>query len=113
MEHGQTAPLDLGPEHFNVDYVEETSLPPEDPSLSPGEWIQKNLFSSPASAALTIIFGLLAIFTIRGLLGFVLGEERQWAAIATNARLMAAQGYPLDQFVRIWVALGSLITMAG
>ena len=112
MESGGTTPLDLGPEHFDVEYAEE-SLPPEDPSLSPSDWMKKNLFSSPASAVLTIVFGALAIFAIRGLLAFVLGEERQWDAIATNIRLMAAQGYPLDQFVRIWVALGSLISMAG
>ena len=113
MEHGQTAPLDLGPEHFNVDYTEEAALPPEDPSLSPGDWLKKNLFSTPSSIVLTVVFGLVAIFTLRGIVGFVFSEERQWNAVATNSREMAASGYPLDQFVRIWVALGSLVFMAG
>ncbi len=106
-------PPNLTPEDFEVEYSEEASLPPEDPSLSPSVWIQKNLFSSPSSAVLTVVFSVIAVLTIRGLLAFILGEERQWDAIATNSRLMAAQGYPLDQFVRIWVAFGSLIGLAG
>ena len=112
MQNNQPAPLDLGPEHFDVQY-EEPTLPPEEPSLSPSVWVRKNLFSSVPSTFLTIIFGLIALFTIRGVLSFVLGEERQWNAVATNVRLLAAQGYPLDQFARIWVALGILIGMSG
>ena len=44
-------PLDLDPDHFDIQYGTEEdgdgpNLPPEEPSLSPGEWMRQNLFSS-------------------------------------------------------------------
>lgn len=116
MENSQPAPLALDPDHFDVDYTEESdldALPPEEPGLAPKEWMQKNLFSSPGSTVLTIIFTIFALWALRGLFGFMFSEERRWDAVATNARLIAVERYPIDQFNRIWVSLGALLAMAG
>ena len=111
----QSVPLDLDADRFEVQYGEEetASLPPEEPSLPPGEWMRKNLFSSAWNGILTVVFGVGAILALRGLLQFVFSEERRWDAVATNMRLLFAQGYPLDQFARVWVSLGTIMVLAG
>ena len=111
-------PLDLDPDHFDIQYGTEEdgdgpNLPPEEPSLSPGEWMRKNLFSTVWNSILTIVFGAAALLALRGLLQFVFNEERRWDAVATNMRLLFAQGYPLDQFARVWVSLGTIMVLAG
>ncbi len=40
---------------------EAVSLPPEQPSTPPREWIRQNLFSTPFNSALTVVFGLLVV----------------------------------------------------
>ena len=83
---------------------------PEEPSRTPREWIRKNLFSNIPNTILTLIFGAISIYAIRALLGFILSDERRWGAVATNMRLLMAQGYPADQFVRVWFTLCLLYT---
>ena len=48
-----------------------------------------------------------ALYSIKGLLGFILSGERRWAAVATNMRLLMAQGYPADQFILYGSHLGA------
>ena len=86
---------------------------PEEPSRTPREWIRKNLFSNIPNTILTLIFGAISIYAIRALLGFILSGERRWGAVATNMRLLMAQGYPADQFVRVWFTLGCLMALSG
>ena len=80
---------------------------------SPGEWIRKNLFSSPFNSILTVAFGLFALFALRGLLNFVFSEERGWDAVRTNLRLIFTHAYPEEQYVRVWVCVGVVVTLAG
>jgi len=99
----------------NLEELVEASgnLPPEAPSLSPPEWIRKNLFSSPFNSLLTVIFGLFALWAFRAMLAFTFSPIRVWRAPATNARLMLAGVYPESQFVRIWVLLALTMGLAG
>ena len=80
---------------------------------SAGEWVRKNLFSSPFNTFLTVTFGLLILFTARGLLNFVFSEERGWDAVRTNLRLIFTHAYPEEQYVRIWVCVGTLVVLTG
>ena len=91
----------------------KTGKRPEEVSRSPSEWIRQNLFSNIPNTILTIIFGIFTLYAIRGLLGFVLSGERRWEAVATNMRLLMAQGYPANQFVRVWFTLGCLMVLTG
>ena len=83
------------------------------PKRPTSEWVKKNLFSNVPNTVLTIVFGLLALYSIKGLLGFILSSERRWAAVATNMRLLMAQGYPANQFIRVWFTLGCLMVLTG
>ncbi|MEC8334050.1 MAG: hypothetical protein VXZ66_01185, partial [Actinomycetota bacterium] len=85
----------------------------ETPKRSTGEWVKKNLFSNVPNTVLTVLFGFLALYSIKGLLGFILSGERRWAAVATNMRLLMAQGYPANQFIRVWFTLGCLMVLTG
>ncbi|MBB32971.1 MAG: hypothetical protein CL455_04920 [Acidimicrobiaceae bacterium] len=91
----------------------KTGKRPEEVSRSPSEWIRQNLFSNIPNTILTIIFGIFTLYAIRGILGFVLSGERRWEAVATNMRLLMAQGYPANQFVRVWFTLGCLMVLTG
>ena len=42
---------------------------PETPKRSIGEWVKSNLFSNIPNTVLTIVFGFLALYSIKGLLG--------------------------------------------
>lgn len=87
--------------------------PPEETYRSAGEWVRKNLFSSPFNSFLTVVFGLLILFAARGLLNFVFSEERGWDAVRTNLRLIFTHAYPEEQYVRIWVCVGTLVVLTG
>lgn len=104
---------DAGLSGLKLNEDDGNALPPVEPSLSPPEWIKKNLFSTPFNGVLTIIFGLFAFWAFRSLLGFTFAPERVWRAPATNARLLLAGIYPDSQFHRVWVSLGIVLGLTG
>ena len=91
----------------------EPAVKPDEPSLSAGQWVHKNLFSNPLNSLLTAVFGVLILFTARGLLNFVFSEEREWDAVRTNLRLIFTHAYPEEQYARIWVCVGTIAVLAG
>lgn len=100
------------PEGFGLTAAVE-SAPPDEPSLPVGEWLRKNLFSSPFNTVLTVVFTVVALAGLRGLLNFVFSEERNWDAVRINLRLLFTQAYPEDQYVRVWVSVGIVVALAG
>ncbi len=95
------------------DIDDQPMLKPEEPSLPPGEWVQKNLFSSVFNSVLTILTIVVMAFAVRGLLNYIFSEERVWSAPATNARLILTFAYPESQYARVWVTVGLLAVLAG
>ncbi|MYG99808.1 MAG: amino acid ABC transporter permease [Acidimicrobiaceae bacterium] len=91
----------------------EPAQKPEEPSLSAGEWLSKNLFSSAANSVLTVVFTLLVLLAVRGLLNFTFSEERTWRAVKTNVRFLFTHAYPQDQYARIWVCVGVIAVLSG
>lgn len=87
-------------------------IAPEPPPKGPLVWMKDNLFYSYGSAVLTLIGVVVAVAFVRGILSFILNDERKWQAITTNMRLLMVQAYPQDQTWRIWVALGSIVVLA-
>ena len=102
-----------------VDQVEpwagerEPSQKPEEPSLSVGEWLGRNLFSSAVNSLLTVVFSLLVFLVVRGLLNFMFSEERTWRAVKTNMRFLFTHAYPQEQYARIWVCVGAIAVLSG
>ena len=92
---------------------EQASRKPEEPSLSAREWVRKNLFSTPFNSVLTVVFGVLILLTARGLLNFTFSEEREWDAVRTNLRLIFTHAYPEEQYIRIWVCVGTVALLGG
>lgn len=79
---------------------------PEPPPHGPRLWLVNNLFSTPASAVLSVAFLLIGIGSIRGLLGFIFSPERRWEAVTFNVRLLMIRAYPADQLTRVWLSVG-------
>ncbi len=91
----------------------EHAQKPEEPSLSAGEWMSKNLFSSAVNSVLTVVFTLLVLLAVRGLLNFMFSEERTWRAVKTNMRFLFTHAYPQEQYTRIWVCVGTIAVLSG
>ncbi len=87
--------------------------PPEVPPHGPAVWARENLFSSVGSGILTVVGIIIAVGFFKGMLGYIFGADRKWDAVATNLRLYFTQAYPDDQYVRVWVAVGVAMALAG
>ncbi len=112
MEHlrGGTAELIA---QANEREAEERAVRPDEPGLPPLEWLRVNLFSSALNTVLTIVFGLLGLFVFRSLLNWAFSYEREWNAVRVNMRALFTFTYPSSQYVRIWVTLAIVLTLAG
>ncbi len=92
---------------------DEPSLPPEVPSLTPRQWLARNLFSSFGSGLMTIVGAWLMLLIGRGLLQFTFSEQRDWPSVRFNLRLLFTQAYPSEQYARVWVSIGVVAVLAG
>jgi His/Glu/Gln/Arg/opine family amino acid ABC transporter permease subunit len=91
----------------------DRAAPPDDPMTPAGKWVRENLFSSVGNGVQTAVFGALVLLLVRWLLGMVFAEEANWRSVGTNMRLLMTYNYPLEQYVRIWVTVGSVAVAAG
>ena len=86
-------------------------LAPEPPPQGPRVWLKENLFSTPASAVMSVLSILLVLFAYRGLLAFVFDPSRRWDAVTFNMRLLMVQAYPVEQFTRVWLSVAIVATL--
>ena len=86
---------------------------PEEQHLPPRQWIRENLFSTPFNAALTLLFSAFAVWVARVLLAFVFDPATRWDGTATNMRFLMTAAYPTEQYIRVWVSLGTILALAG
>jgi general L-amino acid transport system permease protein len=96
---------------MTIELPDTVELAPEPPPHGPRVWLRENLFSSPASGAMSVAAVLLMLVVIRGFLGFVFGPERQWAAVTYNMKLLMVQAYPAGQMTRIWASVGIIVVL--
>lgn len=89
----------------SITLPEIPELAPERPPRGPKVWLRNNLFSTPASSVLSIVFILIGLAGIRGMLGFIFSETRRWEAVTYNVRLLMVRAYPEEQFTRIWLSV--------
>lgn len=108
-----------------IELPEIADLAPELPPRRLQAWAKENLFSTPASGVLTIVFLGTGIFAIRGLLSFLFGADRRWDAVTTNLRLLMIQAYPagdselildaagnpISQIHRVWISVAIIFLL--
>ncbi|MDE0268922.1 MAG: amino acid ABC transporter permease [Acidimicrobiaceae bacterium] len=98
--------------------IEYDDRSPGDPStrstgLSTVKWLRDNLCSSWFNGFLTVLSTGFLLLVFRSLLNFIFSEQRNWAAVKTNLRLLFVHAYPEEQFSRVWVSLGVIVVLAG
>jgi general L-amino acid transport system permease protein len=97
--------------------VSQHLVPPEPPpeASQPGAWVwlRKNLFYSRGSSVLTVVIGAIILVFLRGAIGFLLDEARQWEVIPRNSANYAIGSYPRENIARTWVSLGVVAALAG
>jgi general L-amino acid transport system permease protein len=72
--------------------------------LTPREWARRNLYPSPFSAVLTVVFGLLLAYALYRLAWFALVSS-DWEIVRRNLRLFMIGRFPIDEAWRLWAAL--------
>lgn len=92
---------------------EPPEFAPEDPPRGPLVWMKENLFSTPVNSVLTIVAVAVVVLFLYGILGFIFDDTRQWNSVATNLRLYMTFAYPEEQYLRVWVSLGIVMTLMG
>ena len=97
--------------------VSQHLVPPEPPpeASQPGAvvWLRKNLFYSGGSTVLTILVGAVILLFLRGAIGFLLDEARQWEVIPRNSANYGIGSYPRENIERTWVSLAVVAAIAG
>jgi general L-amino acid transport system permease protein len=71
-------------------------------------WLRRNLFRSWGDGVITIVFGVLSIWTIWSLGRFVFVTGR-WGIIETNLKLLLVGQFPQES---LWLVQGSIIALA-
>jgi general L-amino acid transport system permease protein len=90
--------------------TEPLPLPePVDPTrpevhLTPRQWARRNLFPSPFSAVLTLVFGVLLAYGLYRLAWFALVSS-DWEIVRANLRLFMIGRFPFDEVWRLWASL--------
>jgi general L-amino acid transport system permease protein len=85
--------------------------PPISPSLSPVEWLRKNLFSTWYNTLLTVVC-LFLLFQLLKTLILWLFTQAQWTVVQTNLRLFFVGLFPQQLYWRVWVSLGIIVAIA-
>lgn len=86
--------------------------PPISQSLSPGEWVRKNLFSTWYNSMLTIIC-LVIVFQGLKTISLWLFTQAQWAVVQVNLRQFFVGLFPQELYWRVWLSLGIIAAIAG
>lgn len=95
----------------SIETIPSLELAPEPPPKGARVWLRDNLFSSPASSVMSVLAIGLVFAAYSGLLAFVFNPSRRWDAVTFNMRLLMVQAYPQEQFVRVWLSVGIVITL--
>ncbi|HEY9741772.1 MAG TPA: amino acid ABC transporter permease, partial [Coleofasciculaceae cyanobacterium] len=86
--------------------------PPVSASLSPVEWVRKNLFSTWYNGILTVVFLFLLFQGLSALIVWLF-TQAQWAVVTTNLRLFFVGLFPQELYWRLWLSLGIIAAIAG
>jgi len=89
----------------------ELELAPEPPPQGARIWLRENLFSTPASAVMTVISLAVVVASYRALLAFVFDPSGRWDAVTFNMKLLMVQAYPSDDLWRVWLSVGFIFAM--
>jgi general L-amino acid transport system permease protein len=85
--------------------------PPISQSLSPVEWLRKNLFSTWYNSLLTVVC-LLGLFQLLKTISLWF-TQAQWAVVTENLRLFFVGLYPQELYWRLWFSILIITAIAG
>ena len=90
---------------------QEPSLPPVS-RVSPGIWLNKNLFSTWYNSILTIVCLLFIYWVVMSLISWTFTQAK-WTVLTANLRLFLVGYYPEALLWRPWTVLGIIVCQAG
>lgn len=90
---------------------DDLELAPEPPPKGATIWLRDNMFSTPASAFMSVVSIVVVLLAYRGLLAFIFDPLRRWDAVTFNMKLLMVQAYPRDDMWRVWLTLGIVFAL--
>jgi general L-amino acid transport system permease protein len=94
------------------DDARAVEVAPQREPQTPWEWIRDNLFASPFSGVLTIVFGSLGVWLIYSVTRWVF-VNADWDVIRANLRPYMAGRFPPDKLWAIWASLYLIALLVG
>jgi general L-amino acid transport system permease protein len=91
---------------------ESVFVRPHKEPTTPREWVKENLFSTPFSGALTVVFGAFGLFLAYKAVELVFFTGR-WGVVENTARAYMIGRFPLEEVWRLWVSLYTVVVLAG
>lgn len=95
-----------------TNHVQPGARMPPRRTLTPVRWMRENLFNTWYNTVLTLGSLWLLYTVFNGSIRWIVGEAN-WAVIPANLRLFATGTYPGDQLWRVWVIVGTVVTLSG
>ena len=95
----------------SINLKSDQNRPPVN-KISPGKWLQKNLFNTWYNSLLTIISLWLIYWVLSNLIAWA-STEAQWQVLKANFRLFFVGRYPIKALWRAWTTLGIIVSFAG
>lgn len=103
-------------EGYELTLEREEGLPvevaPEPEPQTPGEWVRRNLFSSPWNGTLTILAAFVTVWVAVKTIGFVF-RDADWTVLKVHLRVYMVGRFPLDELWRVWVDIYVLALLTG
>lgn len=87
-------------------------IAPEPEPQTPGEWIRRNLFSSPWNGILTVLTAAVAVWVAVKTIGFVFGDA-EWSVLKVHLRVYMVGRFPLDELWRVWTDVYVVALLVG
>lgn len=78
----------------------------------PLAWARKHLFSDWFNSILTVVVAAVLLWSGWGLVTWIFSKA-QWPVVENNLGFMMTGLYPQDQYWRMWVIMGLVLTLSG
>ena len=102
--------LERGPLTLEEEPVVQTA--PTAAPLTPGEWIRRNLFSTPVNGVVTVVVAAVVVYVVFRILRFVF-VSADWAVFKANLRVYMVGRMPMEELWRVWAVVYLVAALAG
>jgi general L-amino acid transport system permease protein len=107
-----TLPEDLERGPLTLEEEPVVQAAPTAAPLTRGEWLRRNLFSTPVNGVVTVVVAAVVVYAVFRILRFVF-VSADWAVFKANLRVYMVGRMPLEDLWRVWTVVYLVAALAG